>query len=99
MTDWYSHLPNLLACSVGCGDGGSVGGSSSKFNTPRAPRHPIAVPASAGIGARMAAMTVSVADMAAAGRGSVAPWESVRNSWDSAGSGPGSRGKKRYDVR
>ena len=40
-----------------------------------------------------------VADRAARGRGSVAPWESGRNSWDSAGSGPGVRGKKRYDFR
>ncbi len=40
-----------------------------------------------------------VADRAARGRGSVAPWESMRNSWEATGSGPGTRGKKRYDVR
>ena len=47
------------------------------------------------ITAGMSRLSVSPAEMAARARGSVAPWENVRNSWEAVGS----RGKKRYDVR
>jgi hypothetical protein len=49
----------------------------------------------AQMAACMGRLSVSPADMAARDHGSVAPWESARNSWEAVGS----RGKKRYDVR